>query len=166
MITQSGAEYAYFRHAFGSLSAFIFCWVCTLVLKPSQLAIICLAFAKYTVEAFTSECEAPAIIVQLLGATTIGTYNVAGLRFSFYFCSFISASAAAVVVVVVVVVARLSTHDLLSGTKSLRTAGHEKTVLDVAWSPFNEPKRRSMAPAVVSAWRFNCSSHRKRQLET
>ena len=72
MITQSGAEYAYFRHAFGSLPAFIFCWVCTLVLKPSQLAIICLAFAKYTVEAFITECEPPVIIIQLLCAATIG----------------------------------------------------------------------------------------------
>lgn len=73
MITQSGAEYAYFRHAFGPLPAFIFCWVCTLVLKPSQLAIICLAFAKYTVEAFVTECEPPVFIVQLLCAAIIGT---------------------------------------------------------------------------------------------
>ena len=80
MITQSGAEYAYFRHAFGSLPAFIFCWVCTLVLKPSQLAIICLAFAKYTVEAFSDECEPPVLTVQLLCAATIGTYNTTNLR--------------------------------------------------------------------------------------
>jgi len=76
MITQSGAEYAYFRHAFGPLPAFIFCWVCTLVLKPSQLAIICLAFAKYTVEAFVTECEPPVFIVQLLCAAVIGTFSL------------------------------------------------------------------------------------------
>ena len=63
----------YYRHAFGSLPAFIFSWVCTLVLKPSQLAIICLAFAKYTVEAFVSECEPPIYIIQLLCAAIIGT---------------------------------------------------------------------------------------------
>lgn len=65
----------YYRHAFGSLPAFIFCWVCTLVLKPSQLAIICLAFAKYTVEAFVSECEPPIYIIQLLCAAVIGDYQ-------------------------------------------------------------------------------------------
>ena len=74
MITESGAEYAYFRHAFGPLPAFIFCWVCTLVLKPSQLAIICLAFAKYTVEAFVTECEPPVYIIQLLCAAVIGIH--------------------------------------------------------------------------------------------
>ncbi|XP_045026991.1 b(0,+)-type amino acid transporter 1 isoform X3 [Daphnia magna] len=72
MITESGAEYAYYRHAFGSLPAFIFSWVCTLVLKPSQLAIICLAFAKYTVEAFVSECEPPIFIIQILCVAIIG----------------------------------------------------------------------------------------------
>ncbi|XP_057377676.1 b(0,+)-type amino acid transporter 1-like isoform X4 [Daphnia carinata] len=72
MITESGAEYAYYRHAFGSLPAFIFSWVCTLVLKPSQLAIICLAFAKYTVEAFVSECEPPIHIIQILCVAIIG----------------------------------------------------------------------------------------------
>jgi L-type amino acid transporter 9 len=63
----------YYRHAFGSLPAFIFSWVCTLVLKPSQLAIICLAFAKYTVEAFVSECEPPIFIIQILCVAIIGT---------------------------------------------------------------------------------------------
>ncbi|KZS20010.1 b(0,+)-type amino acid transporter 1 [Daphnia magna] len=46
MITESGAEYA--------------------------LAIICLAFAKYTVEAFVSECEPPIFIIQILCVAIIG----------------------------------------------------------------------------------------------
>nr|CAH0112575.1 unnamed protein product [Daphnia galeata] len=79
MITESGAEYAYYRHAFGSLPAFIFSWVCTLVLKPSQLAIICLAFAKYTVEAFVSECEPPIFIIQILCVAIIGALCYAEL---------------------------------------------------------------------------------------
>lgn len=65
----------YYRHAFGSLPAFIFSWVCTLVLKPSQLAIICLAFAKYTVEAFVSECEPPIFVIQILCVAIIGTHT-------------------------------------------------------------------------------------------
>lgn len=53
----SGAEWAYFMDAFGPCPAFLFSWVSTLVLKPAQLAIICLSFAQYAVEAFVSECD-------------------------------------------------------------------------------------------------------------
>lgn len=54
MNTSSGAEWAYFMDAFGAPPAFLFSWVSTLVLKPSQMAIICLSFAQYAVEAFVS----------------------------------------------------------------------------------------------------------------
>lgn len=46
MNTSSGAEWAYFMDAFGDTPAFLFSWVSTLVLKPSQMAIICLSFAQ------------------------------------------------------------------------------------------------------------------------
>lgn len=60
----SGAEWAYFMDAFGPCPAFLFSWVSTLVLKPAQLAIICLSFAQYAVEAFTAECDAHPIIIK------------------------------------------------------------------------------------------------------
>ncbi|KAK7793926.1 hypothetical protein R5R35_011856 [Gryllus longicercus] len=71
MNTSSGAEYAYFMDAFGSLPAFLFSWVSTLVLKPSQLAIICLSFAQYAVEAFSSECEPPTLVVKVVAVLAI-----------------------------------------------------------------------------------------------
>jgi L-type amino acid transporter 9 len=71
MNTSSGAEYAYFMDAFGSLPAFLFSWVSTLVLKPSQMAIICLSFAKYAVEAFVTECDPPDIVVKLVALMAI-----------------------------------------------------------------------------------------------
>ncbi|CAL8135455.1 unnamed protein product [Orchesella dallaii] len=70
MNTSSGAEYAYFLDAFGPVPAFLFSWVSTLVLKPSQLAIICLTFAQYSVEAFLS-FPAPESAVKLVCLATI-----------------------------------------------------------------------------------------------
>ncbi|RZF43656.1 hypothetical protein LSTR_LSTR009253 [Laodelphax striatellus] len=71
MNTSCGAEYAYFMDAFGPLPAFLFSWVSTLVLKPSQLAIICLSFAKYVVEAFVTECEPPETVVKMVAILSI-----------------------------------------------------------------------------------------------
>ncbi|XP_014259511.1 b(0,+)-type amino acid transporter 1 [Cimex lectularius] len=71
MNTSSGAEYAYFMDAFGALPAFLFSWVSTLMLKPSQMAIICLSFAKYAVEAFVSECDPPDLVVKLVAILAI-----------------------------------------------------------------------------------------------
>ena len=50
MIPSSGGEYAYFMVAFGAFPAYTFSWVSTIVIKPSQLAIVCLSFAEYVVE--------------------------------------------------------------------------------------------------------------------
>ncbi|CAH1173450.1 unnamed protein product [Phaedon cochleariae] len=66
MNPSSGAEYAYFMDAFGAPPAFLFSWASTLVLKPSQMAIICLSFGKYAVEAFVTECEPPEIVVKMV----------------------------------------------------------------------------------------------------
>ncbi|XP_058795707.1 b(0,+)-type amino acid transporter 1 isoform X1 [Phymastichus coffea] len=71
MNTSSGAEYAYFMDAFGAWPAFLFSWVSTLVLKPSQMAIICLSFAQYAVEAFAAECTPPSEVVKLVALLTI-----------------------------------------------------------------------------------------------
>ena len=64
MITSSGAEYSYFMVAFGPFPAYMFSWVSTIIIKPSQLAIICLSFAEYVVEAFSHECPPPENIIK------------------------------------------------------------------------------------------------------
>ncbi|KAJ8680627.1 hypothetical protein QAD02_016414 [Eretmocerus hayati] len=71
MNTSSGAEYAYFMDAFGAPPAFLFSWVSTLVLKPSQMAIITLSFAQYAVEAFAAECDPPPELVKLVALLAI-----------------------------------------------------------------------------------------------
>jgi L-type amino acid transporter 9 len=65
--------------AFGPIPAFLFSWVSTLVLKPSQLAIIILTFAQYTCEAFLY-CEAPPIAIKLVAIATISKTQI----FSFF----------------------------------------------------------------------------------
>nr|XP_053654453.1 b(0,+)-type amino acid transporter 1-like [Cherax quadricarinatus] len=79
MIPSSGAEHTYFLTAFGHLPAFLFAWVTIILLKPAMLAIICLSFSKYLVEAFASDCEPPLMAIQLLGALTIGALSYAEL---------------------------------------------------------------------------------------
>ncbi|XP_076032330.1 L-type amino acid transporter sobremesa isoform X9 [Oratosquilla oratoria] len=71
LIPTSGAEHTYFLTAFGHLPAFLFAWVTIILLKPAMLAIICLSFAKYLVEAFATDCEPPATAINILGALTI-----------------------------------------------------------------------------------------------
>lgn len=82
MNTSSGAEWAYFMDAFGAAPAFLFSWVSTLVLKPSQMAIICLSFAQYAVEAFVSECDPPIIVVKMVALLAVGKINLQMLAVS------------------------------------------------------------------------------------
>lgn len=71
MNPSSGAEYAYLMDAFGPMPAFLFSWISTLILKPSQVAIICLSFAKYAVEAFVDECGSSDLIVKIVAVLSI-----------------------------------------------------------------------------------------------
>ena len=71
MITSSGAEYSYFMVAFGAFPAYMFSWVSTIIIKPSQLAIICLSFAEYVAEAFAYECAPTKTILNIIGITTV-----------------------------------------------------------------------------------------------
>jgi len=57
--------------AFGPFSAYMFSWVSTIIIKPSQLAIICLSFAEYVVEAFTYECSPSPDLLKIVGMTTV-----------------------------------------------------------------------------------------------
>ena len=74
MITSSGAEYSYFMVAFGPFPAYMFSWVSTIIIKPSQLAIICLSFAEYVAEAFADECAPSPVIFKLIGLATVGNW--------------------------------------------------------------------------------------------
>ena len=75
MIPASGGEYTYLREAFGPLAGFLYTWTACIVIKPSQLAIICLIFGEYVVTPFFPDCSLrPDIqqIIKLLAAFAIG----------------------------------------------------------------------------------------------
>lgn len=75
MNPSSGAEYAYLMDAFGPMPAFLFSWISTLILKPSQVAIICLSFAKYAVEAFADDCGPSDFAVKIVAVLSIRKFK-------------------------------------------------------------------------------------------
>ena len=78
MIPLSGAEYVYLLKGFGALPAFLYSWTSVIVLKPSQVAIICLAFGAYVIEPIFPGCGDRADlqpVVKLLSALAIGEYK-------------------------------------------------------------------------------------------
>ncbi|XP_050665640.1 b(0,+)-type amino acid transporter 1-like isoform X3 [Leptidea sinapis] len=65
VLGQSGAEYAYFREAFGKmhkfwgpLPSFICAWIYVVILRPAEVAIIVMTFAAYAIQPFTSNLDA------------------------------------------------------------------------------------------------------------
>lgn len=58
MIPKSGGEFAYLLEAFGAPGAFLYSWTSVTLLRPSQTAIIALAFGKYVAEPFFPSCMA------------------------------------------------------------------------------------------------------------
>ena len=78
-IPLSGAEYSYLYEAFGPLLAFLYSWTAVVVLKPSQVAIICLAFGAYVIEPIFPGCsdrEDLAGLVKILAAIAIGRCSI------------------------------------------------------------------------------------------
>lgn len=78
LIPKSGAEYQYFKSAFGprlkpwqDIPAYLYSWTATLILKPSSLAIICLSTANYAAKPFFPSCDPPDISIKLIAAVTV-----------------------------------------------------------------------------------------------
>ncbi|XP_022648579.1 Y+L amino acid transporter 2-like [Varroa jacobsoni] len=81
-IPRSGGDYAYIFESFGPLPAFLFLWVCLLIIQPTSNAIAGITFTNYILEPFFPECNPPAHAVRLIAAliicllTFINCYNV------------------------------------------------------------------------------------------
>ena len=77
MIQTSGGESTYLLEAFGGLPSFLYIWTACIVIKPSQIAIVCLVFGQYVVNPFFPHCEENPdvqVIVKLLAAFAIGKF--------------------------------------------------------------------------------------------
>ncbi|XP_028410019.1 b(0,+)-type amino acid transporter 1-like isoform X1 [Dendronephthya gigantea] len=79
MIPSSGGEYVYLRESFGALPSFLYAWTACIVIKPSQLAIICLIFGEYIVTPFFPDCTTRSdvqTIIKLLAALAIAIITI------------------------------------------------------------------------------------------
>lgn len=128
MNTSSGAEYAYFMDAFGAPPAFLFSWASTLVLKPSQMAIICLSFGKYAVEAFVTECEPPEIVVKMVAILAMGTQFISKANQLSIHCNF---SFLFVLLTVVILYVNCYSVNLATSVQNVFTAAKLVAVLIV-----------------------------------
>ncbi|XP_054716450.1 b(0,+)-type amino acid transporter 1-like [Uloborus diversus] len=87
-IPVSGAEYSYYLRVygrqgrFGPIPAFLYLWMCSLIIKPSAVSIMLLTFSEYIVEPLFPTCPSPALakklvaIVAILFITFINCYSV------------------------------------------------------------------------------------------
>ena len=80
MIPQSGGAYAYIRTAFGGLCGFMYMWAISVIIIPSQTAIIAMTFAQYLAQPFFVDCNGvPPAAITLLGVLAIGKSQPATL---------------------------------------------------------------------------------------
>ncbi|XP_071959569.1 b(0,+)-type amino acid transporter 1-like [Antedon mediterranea] len=76
MIPKSGGEYAYLKHTYGNVWAYLFSWTAIFVLRTSSIALISLAFADYVAVPFFENCPAPALATKLLAAACVLTLMI------------------------------------------------------------------------------------------
>ncbi|XP_025115924.1 Y+L amino acid transporter 2-like isoform X1 [Pomacea canaliculata] len=70
-ILTSGADYGYIMQAYGDLPAFLFLWVCLVVIVPTGNAITAMTFANYILQPLFPGCGPPERAVTLLAALCI-----------------------------------------------------------------------------------------------
>ncbi|XP_048461866.1 b(0,+)-type amino acid transporter 1 [Rhincodon typus] len=105
MITKSGGEYSYLLEAFGPIPAFLYSWMCIVVVKPTSFAIICLSFAEYAATPFYPGCKTPQIVIKCLAAvaiTLITLLNSISVKLASYVQNFLTAAKLIIIVVITV----------------------------------------------------------------
>ncbi|XP_035226332.1 b(0,+)-type amino acid transporter 1-like [Stegodyphus dumicola] len=76
-IPVSGAEYSYYlrvygqKGRFGPIPAFLYLWMCSIIIKPSAVSIMLLTFAEYVVEPMFPTCPAPILAKKLVAIVAI-----------------------------------------------------------------------------------------------
>lgn len=70
-IPKSGGDYAYIHESFGALPAFLFLWVCLLIIQPTSNAIAGLTFANYILQPLFDSCKPPEDVARLIAALII-----------------------------------------------------------------------------------------------
>lgn len=72
-VPRSGGEHAYLMEAFypqqkhkcfGRVPAFLFDWICNLIIRPSMFAIMCFTLGTYMTQPFYEDCNAPVFVIK------------------------------------------------------------------------------------------------------
>ncbi|XP_005875038.1 PREDICTED: b(0,+)-type amino acid transporter 1 [Myotis brandtii] len=72
LVPESGGEYAYILHTFGSLPAFLVIYTFVLVSRPASIAAISLSFAEYAVAPFYPGCSSlPQAVIKSMAVACI-----------------------------------------------------------------------------------------------
>lgn len=79
VIPKSGGEYSYLLDTLGPIPAFLFSWISTMVLKPSDISAVTLTFGAYASQALFNtdggDCDPPMVTTKLFAACAIGEYR-------------------------------------------------------------------------------------------
>ncbi|XP_068134358.1 cystine/glutamate transporter-like [Hyperolius riggenbachi] len=70
-IKKSGGHYIYLLETLGPLSAFLRLWAEFVMIRPANIAVVCLAFGRYLIEPLFAPCSAPGLVVKLISAVGI-----------------------------------------------------------------------------------------------
>lgn len=70
-IKKSGGHYIYLLETLGPVPAFLRLWAEFVMIRPANIAVVCLAFGRYLIEPLFVPCNAPATIVKLISAIGI-----------------------------------------------------------------------------------------------
>ncbi|GIY03051.1 b(0,+)-type amino acid transporter 1 [Caerostris extrusa] len=109
-IPVSGAEYSYFLRVYGSkgrfgpIPAFLYLWMCSIIIKTSAVAIMLLTFAEYIVEPMFPTCTAPGMakkLVALIGICFITFINCYSVKIATMMNNFFTVAKLLAIVIVV-----------------------------------------------------------------
>ncbi|XP_075066485.1 cystine/glutamate transporter-like [Mixophyes fleayi] len=70
-IRKSGGHYIYLLETLGPLPAFLRLWAEFVMIRPANIAVVCLAFGRYLIEPLFVPCNAPDIVVKLVSSLGI-----------------------------------------------------------------------------------------------
>ncbi|KAM5173044.1 cystine/glutamate transporter-like [Mantella aurantiaca] len=70
-IKKSGGHYIYLLETLGPIPAFLRLWAEFVMIRPANIAVVCLAFGRYLIEPLFVPCNAPIMVVKLISAIGI-----------------------------------------------------------------------------------------------
>ncbi|XP_075458786.1 cystine/glutamate transporter-like [Ascaphus truei] len=77
-IKKSGGHYIYLLETLGPVPAFLRLWAEFVMIRPANIAVVCLAFGRYLIEPVFVPCHAPALAVKFI--STIGITFIIALN--------------------------------------------------------------------------------------